>query len=490
MFFIKDLICQIQHISHSSLEGVSVTGLCSSSEKVSKGCAFFCIKGRKADGDDYINIAIQKGAAVIISESAEPRDGAIFITVKDARSAYARALSKMYGEPSGKMKIIALTGTNGKTTVSQMIGNALKLSGKRCALIGTLGAEFEGEITSLEAMTTPDPEVLYALLDKYARAGAEYVVMEASSHALALRKLDGIDFKIGAITNMSAEHLDFHGDMDSYYKAKSMLFERCERGVFLCDDFYTAKMFSEAKCQKTSCSVSDKRYDLYAENIGYSFENGTVFTVLGNGFSLPLHSDIPAEFTVSNALLACAVLRELGLNGAQIYKGISTLKGISGRMERVETGRDFSVFIDFAHTPDALSRLLTSVKRLKRPEQRIVTLFGCGGDRDKSKRSLMGAVASHLSDMVIITADNSRSEDTDSIITQIMTGVDKSRVHIRIDDREKAIEYAIMNAGTGDIILLCGKGHEEYEITKQGSRPFFEKEIVRKALQKRKAAGI
>ncbi len=489
MHYIKDLLTGVNYIADESIENLKVTFLCANSEKVSKGCAFFCIKGMKSDGEKYIDKAIKNGAAVIISEGAEKREGAVFITVQNTRCAYASALSRLHGSPSDKMKMIAVTGTNGKTTVCKMIQSALVASGRRCAVIGTLGAEFEGKTTSLDTMTTPDPDLLYSLLGEYAKAGAEYVVMEASSHALALHKLCGINFEVGAITNMSAEHLDFHLDMEDYFRAKSSLFDRCKTGVFLCDDFYTVKMYEAAKCAKVSCSVHDTRYDYYAENVGFSLQNGTVFTVTNGTSVLPLHSDIPAEFTVSNALLACTVLMQLGLNGAQIYRGIASLKGVDGRMEKIETNRDFSVYIDFAHTPDALAKLLCSVKKIKRPEQRIVTLFGCGGDRDKSKRSLMGAVASHLSELVIITSDNSRSEDTDAIIAQIMRGIDKSKPHIRIDDRGKAIEYAVMNADSGDIILLCGKGHEQYEITRDGVLPFSERDIVKKCLEKRLSEG-
>lgn len=485
MYKLSDLIENINYKASISLDGVCVNGICADSRAVLPGNVFFCIKGGKSDGADYIKEAIRRGARVVICENGCETYGAPTVTVENTRSAYAIALSSLHGRPAKKLKIIAITGTNGKTTVSKMIQNALQESGKRCAIIGTLGASFEGKSTSLSTMTTPDPEVLYALLAQYVSEGAEYVVMEASSHALALGKLDGIDFEIGAITNLTAEHLDFHGNMESYYAAKSSLFDKCKKGVFLCDDYYTVKMHAEAKCKRVSCSVTNKSCEFHAENIAYSFENGTQFTVMGKK-PLTLHCEIPAEFTVSNALLACTVLRELGIPDADIYKGIASLGGVEGRMERIETGRDFSIFIDFAHTPDALARLLTSVRKIKGEGERIITLFGCGGDRDKSKRSLMGAVASRLSDFVVITADNSRSENTESIIDEIMTGFDKTCPHIRIDDRKSAIEYAVMNAGRGDIILLCGKGHEKYEIDKRGIRPFSERAVVKKALADRK----
>ncbi len=486
MYKLSQLIDEIKYAIGEKIENIEVSGACADSKAVMPSEAFFCIKGTKSDGKKYINEAVKRGAGAIVTETELNASGCPVVIVRNVRSAYSVALSRIYGSPSEKMKMIAVTGTNGKTTVCSMISSALNLSGRKCAMIGTLGAGFNGKKTSLSSMTTPDPEVLYALLGKYAEAGAEYVVMEASSHSLALNKLDGIHFDISAITNMSAEHLDFHGDMERYYEAKRSLFDRSEKAVILCDDFYTRKMCDEISCKCVTCSVTDTDCDYYAENIGCSFENGTVLTMVGKFGSLPLHSDIPAEFTVSNIMLAATVLKELGLSGNEIYRGISALKGVDGRMERVETHRDFSVFIDFAHTPDALFKLLTSVRSQKKVNERIVTLFGCGGDRDKSKRSLMGAVASHLSDMVIVTADNSRSEDTAQIIEEILSGVDKGKACIRIDDREKAIEYAIMNAGSGDIILLCGKGHETYEIGKNGKRPFSEKEIVKKALIKRK----
>lgn len=457
-----------------------VSGVIADSREVLPGNVFVCISGCRKCGRDYIEEAVRRGAYAVAVEQDCKREirGAALIRVKNSRSVYAKMLSRVY-DIRNALKLIAVTGTNGKTTVCQMIKSAITESGRRCAVIGTLGACFEDNLRQIDRMTTPDPEVLYKLLFDYARQGAEYVVMEASSHALALGKLDGLTFEVGAITNMSAEHLDFHGNMEEYYKAKLKLFDKCKKGVFLCDDFYTVKMYGEAECERISCSVRDKERDYHTENIGFSFENGSVFTVVGDkGRSIPMHSPIPAEFTVSNGLLATAVLKALGIEEVSIYKGISRMKGVKGRMERVDTGLDFSVYIDFAHTPDALAKLLQGIRAIKRSESRVVTLFGCGGDRDKSKRSLMGMVASSLSDMVIVTSDNSRSEESAVIIDEIMKGIDKSRPHVRIDDRERAIEYAVMNAEKGDILLLCGKGHESYEIDKNGTRAFSERDIV------------
>ena len=467
---------------------MSVKGISADSRKTEKGELYVCLKDKKGGGEAYIKEAVARGAAAVICDETlfDTVEKVPCFSVKDPRSAYAKILSKALGEPSKRMKMIAVTGTNGKTTVTKMIESILKAAGKRVAVIGTLGAQLDGRVTPLGTMTTPDPEILYPLLKSYADEGAQYVIMEASSHALALSKLDGITFDIAAITNMTAEHLDFHGNMDGYFTAKSRLFERCKSGVFLCDDYYTVEMYKKATCRKVSCSVKRSDTDYYAENVGFSFENGTILSVNKNGSAYPLHSDITAEFTASNALLAFAVASELGIRPDIIYKGIAMLKNVEGRMQKIETDADFSVFIDFAHTPDAFSKLLGSIRQLRKRNERIVTLFGCGGDRDKSKRSLMGAIASRLSDMVIITSDNSRSEEPCDIIDGIMQGVDKSRPHVRIEDRKKAIEYAVRNAEKGDIILLLGKGHEKYEIGKNGSRYFSEEDIVKEALAERR----
>jgi UDP-N-acetylmuramoyl-L-alanyl-D-glutamate--2,6-diaminopimelate ligase len=244
-------------------------------------------------------------------------------------------------------------------------------------------------------------------------------------------------------------------------------------------------MYREAEGEKISCSVKEATADFFADKISLNGICGVSFNLKYKGKKTELKSEIPGEFTVSNALLAAAVLKEAGLTEKQISSGIASLKGVRGRMERLPIEKDFSVFIDFAHTPDALAKLLESVRRFKRSEQRIVTLFGCGGDRDPSKRSLMGAIASRLSDFVIITGDNSRSENPKSIIDEIMTGFDKKCPYKRIDDRREAIIYAVENADKGDIILLCGKGHEEYEIDINGQHPFSERDIVYSVVNKK-----
>lgn len=481
MYNVCELIQNTDCVSGGILNpDTEVTEIVSDSRRVTPGCMFICIKGKKKDGHDYICEARRRGASVIVCErgcDCSSGQAKVLIT-KNARSAHAMILSNAYHRPDRELKIIAVTGTNGKTTVTSMIYNALTRSGKRSALIGTLGAFFEGEIESTGTMTTPDPERLYPLLRRYADLGAEYAVMEASSHALALGKLDGMRVHIGAITNVTPEHLDFHGDMNGYKEAKSKLFSLCEKGVFCVDDAYTEDMYRASVCKKVSCSVRNAKSDYYADNARLLGTDGVEFIVRHGGEGTKVVSEIPGSFTVSNALLAVSVLSESGFSVIAASNGVAHLSGVRGRMEKLPLKTDFSVIIDFAHTPDALSKLLESVRAFRKKGERIVTLFGCGGDRDPSKRSLMGAIASRLSDFVIITSDNSRSENTGAIIDEIMSGFDRDCPFKRIDDRKKAIIYAVRNAMKGDIILLCGKGHEEYEIDMSGARPFSERDIV------------
>ncbi len=489
MYKLTELLDETEYRAERGVsDDIYVTDIITDSREVTPKSLFICLKGCKSDGHNYIKEAEKRGAEVIVcsDKCRYKSEKALVVRVNNPRSVYGRIWRNAAGKPDKRLKIIAVTGTNGKTTVSTMIYTALNAAGKKCALIGTLGGYFNGEKTSLDTMTTPDPERLYPLMGEYADKGAEYAVMEASSHALVLGKLDGMNFFLGAVTNLTPEHLDFHGNMEEYCRAKALLSEKCEKNIFCIDDAYVTEMYNNAVGEKKSASIRNKNADYFADNIILNGISGVSFDFNFKGGRTHLSSGIPGEFTVSNALLTAAVLKELGLSLKEIDSGIYSLNGVKGRMEKLPIDEEYSVFIDFAHTPDALQKLILTVNRFKKNGQRTVTLFGCGGDRDKSKRSLMGAIASRLSDFVIITSDNSRSEKTEAIINDIMTGFDKKCPHKVILDRKEAIRFAIENAGKGDIILLCGKGHEEYEIDSRGARPFSEREIVYDALNKNK----
>ena len=484
---LKKLLVGIEYSGdEKAINELDITGVCGDSRKIFPGEVFVCIKGGEKNGMDYISEAEKRGAKAVICErdvSAE-LSRAICVVTENTERALAVCSSNFCGRPSERLKVIGVTGTNGKTTVTAIIAEILNEMGKKCARIGTLGAEYEGEYTSISSMTTPGAELLYPLLKNYADRGAEYAVMEVSSHSLEKERVAGIDFEIGAITNVTPEHLDFHGNMENYCRAKKKLFSKCKKAVICADDYYTVSMYRDLEVEKVSCSVKNGESDYYAENVVYKGAEGVEFTFCHNAQKESIVSCMPGEFAVSNCLLAASVLCELGFDMRAVCAAMAGIRGVRGRMEQVNTESDFSVIIDYAHTPDALAKVLNSVRGFRKREQRIVTLFGCGGDRDRSKRSLMGAIASGLSDFVIITSDNCRTENCADIIDEIMIGFDKNCPHVRIDDRRIAIIYAIKNAEKGDIILLCGKGHEEYEIDMFGKHPFSEKQIVLEALKK------
>ncbi len=487
MYNLKNLLEGFEYEANVMIaDDAEISEVVSDSKKVTPGCLFVCFKGMKSDPHEFIDDVIRRGCLVIICEKNcdYVSKNAIIIRVSEVRSVYARIFGRICGNPEKRLKLIAVTGTNGKTTVTNMIHSALVHMGKKAALIGTLGGYFEGERTSVGTMTTPDPEVLYPLLQRYAELGAEYAVMEVSSHALALCKADGLHFAVAAMTNLTPEHLDFHGNMYAYSRAKEKLFEMSEIGVFCVDDEYTERISSKCGCKTAvKCSVRSARCDIYASDVSFKGLGGVVFSACENGEKTEIFSTVPGEFTVSNALLAFSVMRSLGFSGRAAALGIASLKSVIGRMEVLDTDTEYTVIIDFAHTPDALEKLIKSVRTLCGEERRIVTLFGCGGDRDKSKRALMGRVASELSDQVILTSDNSRSEDVNAIIDQICDGISNKCRVIRVIDRRSATRYALENARAEDVILLCGKGHEEYEIDSKGIRPYSERKIVAEILK-------
>lgn len=518
---------------------IGVTDVTDKSAETVSGCAFVCIKGLNSDGHAYAGEAVKRGARLIVCEEGEGErvcsdirgiaassgdarevdvsggDGGetastvgtlAVIEVVDTRSVLSVLCARYYGLDRRCPRLICVTGTNGKTTVANLICGALKYCGRSAAVLGTLGGSFDGETYDNGGMTTPDPKRLCELLARFADGGAEFVVMEASSHALALRKLDGLKPEMAIFTNLTPEHLDIHGSMEGYAEAKSRLFRMCATGIIWAEDPHAEKMRSALAegAMARLCSSSDGDADYRAVGIRSLGDGGVRYGVIrgnfrGNGQSRDGHrveraeifSSTPGSFSVPNTLLAFAALCELGIDGGLSAEAISAQPGVKGRMERIElpSEADYSVYVDFAHTPDALAKLISSVRGFIQPERRLVVLFGCGGDRDRSKRSLMGAIASRLADFVIITSDNCRGERAEDIIDEILCGIDVQRPHTVIVDRRKAIEYAVSTAGKGDVILLCGKGHEEYELRGGERLPFNEREIVLEVAKKRIADG-
>jgi len=476
---------------------IDITNVVSDSREVRDGSLYVCIRGLHYDGHYFIREALSAGASAIVTEEGAHAecDGAAFlnITVPKCRQSLACLLDAWYGSPSKKMKFVAVTGTNGKTSVTCILKSIFEAAGYRCGLIGTISCLsenrrlFSDKRDKLANMTTPDPEDLYSMLAQMVDDGVEYVFIEATSHALALDRLAAIRFDCGIFTNLTVDHLDFHNDMDNYLSAKQKLFAVCDTSVINADSNYYNCIAEACDGRVVTCAVNKKDVNYYAYDICTKNMFGLSYKLLCNNNEFQIYSQLNGAFNVMNTLEAVACSIELGLPKETVLRAVEDFKGIIGRLEKLEipSCADFAVYIDYAHTPDALENLLSSVIGIKNEQNRIVLIFGCGGDRDKSKRPIMGEIATRLADLVVITSDNSRSESPLNIISQIIQGVGDRNNYVIIEERKKAIQNTVANAQKNDIIVLAGKGHEKYEINVFGRVPFDEKKIVEEAVKRR-----
>ena len=460
---------------------MEVSGVCTDTRRIKNGEVFFALPGMKTDGADMIPEAVAKGASAVFAERTGhtflPGSVPVFIT-DNARAAATVAWQTVFGHPERRLKMNGVTGTNGKSTVTHMIYRILRDAGIDAGLIGTLGY-FHGYVSGHTGNTTPVPEEMYGILRGFADAGATAAITEVSSHSLAQDRVCGVVFDTAVFTNLTPEHLDYHGGMEEYFKAKAKLFSAAKISVINRDDEYSQRI---AWCAKDDiifyglspgCDFRAKRISLSPSSVSFTLEPS------GIRFDIP----VVGEYNVKNALAAVAVASVYGVAPEQSAASLAGFRGVTGRLEKLDTGTDYSVFIDYAHTPDALLQSLLTLKRSVITDHdgvkpRLIVLFGCGGDRDRTKRPVMGRIAEENADLVIITSDNSRSEKPEAIIDEIDGGIkDKSR-RVRITDRREAIRYAIRAAKSGDVILLAGKGHEDYEIDENGVRPFSERQTV------------
>ncbi|MBO4979568.1 MAG: UDP-N-acetylmuramoyl-L-alanyl-D-glutamate--2,6-diaminopimelate ligase [Clostridia bacterium] len=474
-------------------ENTEIGGIKTDSRRVEAGDLFICIRGLKTDGHLYIADAVKSGAVAVLAceDYAGDIPDVIFLKTKDTRHAAALLYNAWYGDPASKLHMIGVTGTNGKTSVTFMLRAIFETALIRCGIIGTVHCYSAGrrlDIRSenpLSNMTTPDPEELYHILAEMVKDGVEYVFMEVTSHALALGKPDAIHFDAAVFTNLTEEHLDFHGDMERYFEAKKRLFSMCDRALINVDDPYGARLCETLTCPFRTCSAKGAQADYVATQICDHGVDGNGYRLVSADKRFAVRTPIPGAFSVINTLEAASLACMFGISPSVIMTALGALSGVDGRMERVRLGvlADYSVFIDYAHTPDALENLLHTARGLRKSGERVVLLFGCGGDRDKTKRKKMGELAASLADFTVLTSDNSRSEDPMRILCDIQKGMGKADYAI-IPDRRRAIEFAIREAHAGDIILLAGKGHEEYEIDRSGKRFFSEKQIVAQAAGK------
>ena len=457
---------------------IKISGIAFDSREVKPGNVFVCIRGFKTDGHEFAQAALEKGAVAIVCESEIETIAATQVVVKNSRLALAYMAGVYYDHPFNKFCLIGVTGTNGKTTTTYLLKAILESCGKKVGLIGT-NQNMIGSMVIPSHHTTPDSLELMKLFKRRADEGVDAVVMEISSHSLALDRVAACVFDVGALTNVTQDHLDFHETMENYIAAKSILFTMCKKGVVNIDDAAANVMINASNCDLIKYGINNSG-DLCAKNIEYKAD-GVCFDLCYDGDAERIELSIPGQFSVYNTLTAAGCALAMGLKVGQIAKGLKTANGVKGRIEVVKTNTDYTVIIDYAHTPDGLVNILSAIKEFAKG--RIVTLFGCGGDRDKSKRPQMGKIAGELSDYCIVTSDNPRSEEPLDIISDILDGIKDTDCEYKvIENRFDAIEYALDNARKDDIILLAGKGHETYQILKDRTIVFDEREIVLKLI--------
>ena len=480
---LRDLLKDIEIIKAVAGLGTEIRNVRYDSRKVEPGDLFVAIKGFESDGHDYISQAIASGAAAIICTEQQKED-VPYILVENSRLALALASRNLFGNPAAGMKLIGVTGTNGKTTVTTLIKHVLeKVTGAKVGLVGTNG-NIIGELVLETERTTPESYDLQVLFRQMAEAGCEYVVMEVASHALALDRVGGLELEVGVFSNLTHDHLDFHGTMEEYARVKSLLFRMCRKGCVNLDDEYVESIIDGATSEIMTFSIRKNEADIVAKDIKLSGGN-VKFCAVSTGVIERMALNIPGMFSVYNALAVISACVCLGLDMPDIATALETAKGVPGRMETVPTDGDYTIVIDYAHTPDALENVLKTLKEAA--VGRVVALFGCGGDRDKSKRPLMGGIVAANADFAIVTSDNPRTEEPRAIIDDILAGMPGAKSQrVVIEDRREAIAYAIDNAQPGDIILLAGKGNETYQIIGKTKLPMDERIIVAEYLAGRK----
>ena len=436
-----------------------ITGICYDSRAVKPGNLFVAICGYDTDGHKYIPMALEKGAACVLCEKA-PAEGE-YVLLSDTRRGLALAGANWYGNPAGEMTMIGITGTNGKTTTTYLVKHILEdCLGAKVGLVGTIQNMIGDEVLHTER-TTPESLELQALFRHMADAGCTHVVMEVSSHALSLHRVDGVTFDVGVFTNLTQDHLDFHKTMEEYCRAKAMLFARSKVGAVNVDDPWAKEILAHATCPVITYSAKGQAA-LEATDIRLE-PHHVAFTAHYQGTETACTLGIPGAFSVYNALSAMSAALALGIAPEKAAASLATARGVKGRAEVVPTpGKDYTVLIDYSHTPDSLENILKTVREFARG--RVIAVFGCGGDRDPIKRPIMGKIAADLADLVVVTSDNPRTEDPMAIIDQILVGIPKDQTPTTvIENRRQAIRWAMDNAQAGDVIVLAGKGHETYQ---------------------------
>ncbi|MBW2121702.1 MAG: UDP-N-acetylmuramoyl-L-alanyl-D-glutamate--2,6-diaminopimelate ligase [Deltaproteobacteria bacterium] len=508
---LSDLIRDLEEKRVLGDRDVEIDGVAYHSGKVSKGDLFVAIRGTRTDGRLFVAEALDRGAGALVLEGADEKSyGVPVVLVPDSRRALARISAAFFGHPSRNMRVVGVTGTNGKTTTSFLIESMLASDSLACGVLGTINYRYGGN-TIPAPMTTPESPDIQRMLKEMLDSGITHVVMEVSSHALDLRRVEGCHFDVGVFTNLTQDHLDYHPSLDQYRRCKEHLFtgiipesDKPDRTAVLnLDDPAGEDLWKKLDYARMGYAVGRKA-SFWAEGVTSTLR-GIEATVHTPGGDMRIRSPLVGEFNIYNIMAAMGAATALGVGQEAIQKGISALSSIPGRMERIENDRRLEVFVDYAHTPDALERALTVLRPLRRGG-RLIVVFGCGGDRDRSKRPLMGRVVARLSDFSVITSDNPRSERPEEIIRDIergfvsenrrefdgdklLGGAAETGGYLKVEDRRAAIGLAVRAARPGDIVFIAGKGHENYQIVGDRRLPFDDRVEARAALLKRASNG-
>jgi UDP-N-acetylmuramoyl-L-alanyl-D-glutamate--2,6-diaminopimelate ligase len=479
---------------------VEVGELVYDNRRVTPGALFFCVRGSRVDGHDFAPAAVEAGAAALVVERELPEVGVAQVVVRDARAAMAPLAARFWGDPTAELKVIGVTGTNGKTTTAFLVREILESAGIQCGLLGTV-KQVVGGVEGTAERTTPEAIDLQATFRRMLDGGDRVCAMEVSSHALALHRADAIHFDVAVFTNLTQDHLDFHAGMGDYFQAKRRLFTAGPRvAIVNVDDSYGDRLADEFECLRFSAegwdadfAARDVSFDAGGSEFTISMPTGrkgkpeSSFSPVGAeqavGGEVRVRTRLPGHFNVSNALAAFAAARALGVEADAAAAGLAAAAPPPGRLEPVDEGQPFAVLVDYAHTPDSLENVLRAARRLTRG--RVISVFGAGGDRDRDKRPLMGRAGAELSDLAIVTSDNPRSEPPERIVEEVTAGArDAGEVEVE-PDRRAAIARALAEAGPGDTVVIAGKGHEQGQEFEEGREvPFDDREVAREELRK------
>ena len=487
---LQKLISELGSFTISGRKDIGINGIATDSNNIKSGFAFICIKGTKADGHNFINDAISRGAAALIVErDVEVLENITIIKVPDTKEILPVIADTFYNYPSNRMNVIGVTGTNGKTTTVYFIGQILRKAGHKIGIIGTISYQI-GERIIPAVNTTPDSLQLRILLSQMLEAGIETVIMEVSSHAIDQKRIAGIEFDTCIFTNLTPEHLDYHETFEKYQDTKLRLFEQmgknnkkntAKKAIINIDDPVSRRFLDVCHVDVITYGLNTNAF-VYATDIRSTLNDSCFKLHIPTDKSIEVKINLAGRYNIYNALAGISAVLAFGLSLSEIKSGLKSLKSVPGRFEKVNANADFHIIVDYAHTPDGMKQVLSTARALT--DNKIITVFGCGGDRDRLKRPQMGSIASELSDYTIITSDNPRTEDPMKIIGEIVKGIkDTSGTTLEIiPDRKSAIQRAMELAKENDLVMILGKGHETYQVLKDTVVPFDDRQIVKEIL--------